>query len=153
PAAFSLCNHGLPQSAAKPPPADLAALIVRCHPAAAPCLQCEPVVSRTIKVKPLWPHQGRGKVVQSVCGGRLSQQNTGLFTACTCDDECIAAVLDLWFGGTGIPLSRRSLPGTSRRGTKLAKAGGVTPWRFASKAGFRPSPTPRPRSAPGSREE
>jgi hypothetical protein len=33
-------------------------------------------------------------------------------------------------------LSRRSLPGTSRRGTKLAKAGGVTPWRFASKAGF-----------------
>ncbi|HEX9237503.1 MAG TPA: hypothetical protein VF866_01945, partial [Xanthobacteraceae bacterium] len=44
--------------------------------------------------------------------------------------------LDLWFGGTGIPLSRRSLPETSRRGTKLAKAGGVTPWRFASKAGF-----------------
>jgi cytochrome c oxidase subunit 2 len=42
----------------------------------------------------------------------------------------------LWFGGTGIPLSRRSLPGTSRRGTKPAKAGGVTPWRFASKARF-----------------
>jgi hypothetical protein len=28
----------------------------------------------------------------------------GLFTVCICDDECIAAVLDLWFGGTGIPL-------------------------------------------------
>src|SRR5437016_8730006 len=77
PAAFSLCNHGLPRSAAKPPPADLPALIVRCDPAAAPCLQGEPVVSRTIKVKPLWPRQGRGKVVQSLCGGRLSQENTG----------------------------------------------------------------------------
>jgi hypothetical protein len=27
-------------------------------------------------------------------------------------EECIAAVIDLWFGGTGIPLSRRGLPGT-----------------------------------------
>src|SRR3984893_11343835 len=69
PAAFSLCNHELPRSAAKPPPADLPARSMRFDPTATPCLQGEPVVSRTIKVKPLWPRQGRGKVEQSVCGG------------------------------------------------------------------------------------
>ncbi len=43
--------------------------------AAAPCLQGEPVVSRTIKVKPLWPRQGRGKssnpFVAAACHNRI----------------------------------------------------------------------------------
>jgi hypothetical protein len=83
----------------------------------------------TIKVKPLWPCQGRENVVAAAA----RHAATG---ARSCDHECIAAVADLWFGGAGIPLSRRGLPGTSRRGAKPADAGGVIPWRLAPKSGF-----------------
>src|SRR5262249_57211197 len=92
-------------------------------------LRGELAVSRDHKVKPLWLRQGgRDPLAPAL-------YRPGIET-CSCGHECIAAVPDLWFGGAGIPLSRRGLPGTSRRGTKPAEAGGVIPWRLAPKSGF-----------------
>jgi hypothetical protein len=88
-------------------------------PAAAPCLQGGPALSRNQR--------------QAIMASRRSMSDCSrcpiiASSGCHrghCDHQCIAAGPDLWFGGTGIPLSRRGLPGTFAPRDKARQTG----WR------------------------
>src|SRR5262249_59324099 len=110
----------------------------QCDPSTAPCLQPAPALSRNQS--------------QVIVAGRRSiealddrprpaiYRRFGVIRRRRCDHECIAAVPDLWVGGTGNSLIAARPARDIAPRDKTRQTGGVIPWQLAvaarAKLGF-----------------